>query len=75
MREETGAGRCRARSSVICERYHNALLTSISIFLKPVVSYNRPEGQDKIKRKKDIEMKKMMKLLEEYYVVYREGRG
>jgi hypothetical protein len=40
-----------------------------------VVSCNRPEGQDKIKRKKDTEMKKMMKLLEEYYVVYREGRG
>jgi hypothetical protein len=40
-----------------------------------VVSCNRPEGHDKIKRKKDTEMKKMMKLLEEYYVVYRDGRG
>ena len=63
------------QQTVICRRYHNALLTSISIFLKPVVSCNRPEGQDRIKRKKDTEMKKMMKLLEEYYVVYREGRG
>ena len=75
MKEETGAGPCRARSPIICKRDHNTSVTSISIFLKPVVSCNRPEGQDKIKRKKDTEMKKMMKLLEEYYVVYREGRG
>ena len=51
MKEETGAGPCRARSPIICKRYHNTSVTSISIFLKPVVSYNRPEGQDKIKLK------------------------